>query len=114
MRKSLEQDVVDAGDALESILKKLSKMTMTEKVDVAARLKAVMKNCEDFDKSVKEDFKKFLKDGEGTVPGMVFKAVYKISPVSRLDQKALKEAEPKLVEEFTKTKPEGRFTFEAR
>jgi hypothetical protein len=58
--------------------------------------------------------KAFLKGKEGSVPGNLFKAELKLVPVKRLDQKALKEAEPELVKEYSPEVTDKRVSFTVR
>ncbi len=114
MKKSIKEALEDASAVMEEIKGKLGAMTLQEKVDVAARLKAVTKTAEAVDKAVKDEIKAKLKDKEGTVLGEVFKAVLKLVPTDRLNQKKLKENEPAIVEEYTETEDQQRITFEVR
>ena len=114
MKKSIETDLADLTAILENFVSSLGSLSQVEKIDVAARLKPVAKACKQLDDEVKELVKVKLKHKEGTVVGVLFKAVLKLVDTKRLDQKALKEAEPELVEEYMKDATDERVTFELR
>lgn len=114
MKKATEIDLADTADALESLQERIPKMTITEKVDVAARLRAVHKLTEAMDEVLKADIKKHLKGKDGTVKGEIFKAVVATGPVTRLDQKALKEQKPEIHAQFSELKPQTVVKFEPR
>lgn len=114
MNRRIKNDLVDAGDAIEHILKRLPELPMTEKVDVAALLKAIAKNCAKADTMVKDEIKTRQRGREGTVLGDTFKAILSIVPTRRLDQKAFKEAEPDMYEQYVVEAKDERITFEAR
>ena len=114
MLRSLEQDLLDASDALEDILKKLPDTSLAMQVDIAARLKGCAKNLCKIDDTVKDAIKKKLKEKPGTCNGELFKACLAYNDVTRFDQSAFKEAEPQTYEEFCNTKSEPRVTFEPR
>lgn len=114
MKKSMELDIADLSDILEGFVKKLDKLTEPDLIDLAARLKPVVKHCTAIDEFTKEFIKEKLKGKDGERLGGMFKAVLTVAPTTRLDQKAFKEAEPELYSEYTVTKPEGRVTFSLR
>lgn len=114
MKKATELDLVDLSDILEGFVNKLDKMAEKDVIDLAARLKPVVKHCEKIDTFVKDKVKAKLKHDEGTVLGGLFKAVLKLVPCTRLDQKALKEAHPKIHAEFCVPGEDERVTFELR
>lgn len=114
MKKSMELDVTYLSGILEGFAKKLDKLSEADLIDLAARLKPVVKHCDEIDEYTKALVKDKLRDKDGERLGSMFKAVLTVSPVKRLDQTALKEAEPELFEEYSKEKPEGRITFSLR
>ncbi len=114
MNTSLKIDLEDAMDVMESIKKRLPKMTLAEQIDVAARLKAVEKGCKAVDEAVKTSIKMKLKHKAGEVKGEVFKAVMRIDEPERLNQKLLKEEQPKIVAQYTEVCPTEVITFEPR
>ena len=114
MNKALERDMMDASDATEHLLKRLPEMSMDEKIDVAARLRAIAKNCESIDKLIKDEITQKLKGKPGTVMGDVFKASLAMIPTTRFDQTAFKGAHPDLYDKWTVTKDQQRITFEPR
>lgn len=112
--KGLERDLIDASESVESIVARLPQMTMEQKVDAAARLGAVSKSIEVFDKSVKTDIKNKLKHKAGNVLGGLFKAVLNLVPTERFNQKDFKKDEPKMFKAYTDSTPIERVTFEPR
>jgi predicted phage-related endonuclease len=90
MKQSTKIDLADLTDVMEALAKRWPKMDLAEQIDVRARLAAVIKHCETFDKDIKETIKGKLGDKEGEIPGEVFKAVLRRDPVTRLDQTMLK------------------------
>ena len=114
MKQALENDLSDATQTVEAIVARLPKLTLEDKVDVAARLGAIAKTLEAFDKAVKDDIKKHLKHKMGSVVGGMFKAILNLVPTDRLNQKELKEDQPGLFKQYTDTNPVERITFEAR
>lgn len=114
MKKAVEFDLADLSDILEGFVTKLPKMSQHDLIDLAARLKPVAKNTKAIDDFVKVMVKEKLKHKEGMLPGGLFKAVLKLVPIGRLDQKALKEDKPALVEEYTRDDTDERVTFEVK
>src|SRR5258708_37471522 len=114
MNKSLERHIVEASDATELLIKRLPDMPLDEQVDVAARLRGVVKNCATLDKAIKNAIKKKLKSKDGTVLGDLFKANLAYNDVTRFQTNAFKEAHPDLYDEWCETTSEGRITFEVR
>lgn len=114
MKKSVEQALIEASDALEFLVENTPTLSMEEKVDVAARLKAVRSNCESVDDAVKDDIKKRRRGKEGTVLGEIFKAVMQVIPTEKFMSKSLKEADPKTYAKYVLTDDVQRITFEAR
>lgn len=114
MKTATLMDLEDVQLAIENLKDRLPKMKLTELIDVAARLKAVAKNCEVIDDNCKDQVKKQLKGKAGEVPGETFKAVLRIDTVSRLDQKAFKEGHPKIAEAYTSDCDQKVITFAAR
>jgi predicted phage-related endonuclease len=114
MNKAIATDLVDASDVTEHILKRLPDLSLDEKVDIAARLRAVVKNCMAIDEVVKAEIKKKLKGKEGVVLGDVFKANVKKMISQRLDQKALKNDHLDLYEKYCVDQTTWPVTFEPR
>jgi hypothetical protein len=111
VKKSTKIDLQDLTEIMEGFVKTFDKLTQEEKIDLAARLKPVAKNCEVIDKAVKELVKVKLKHKNGEVPGEQFKAKLVLVPVDRLDQKALKEEKPDTYEEYVVSSNDERITF---
>jgi predicted phage-related endonuclease len=107
-------DLRDLTEIMEGFAKDYSKMTIEEQIDLAAHLRAVVKTCDVIDKKVKTMIKEKRGGKAGTVMGNLFKAVLKIVPTARLDQKGLKEEEPETYEAFLKTSDDQHVTFELR
>ncbi len=116
MKKSVNEDLIAASDALEHLTKLYGeeKLTLPEKVDAAARLNAVAKMIEKLDEGFKADFAKNLKGKEGTVLGETFKAERNWVPAERFDQKAFKEKEPNEYEAYLYDASTYRVTFKPR
>jgi predicted phage-related endonuclease len=114
MNDAVKTDLADLVDAIESLQKQLSKMPQAVKVDVAAKLRSLTKTADLIDKMIKEELKTALKDKPGVIVGEMFKANVTWGPVTRLDQKALKETYPKVYAKCLETRDEARVTFEVR
>lgn len=114
MKKSIDQDLIDASDSLEHLVKMYDKLTIEEKVDVGARLKGICKNAEAMRTKIGDELKERTKHKEGTVLGDVFKAVIKLVSVERFKAKELKEANPKLHAEYCRTDTDERVNYEPR
>src|SRR5690242_11752312 len=100
MNKKIAIDLVDASEATEHLMRQLDDLTLNDKVDIAARLRAVVKNCSAIDEIIKAEIKKKLKNKDGTVLGEIFKANLNYNDVSRFDTKGFKEAHPDLYEKW--------------
>lgn len=114
MKKSLEIDFADLTDILEGFTKKLDKTSQADLIDLAARLKPVAKHCGTIDEYVKGIVKDRLKHNEGFLAGGLFKAVLKLVPTSRLNQKRLKEEKPAVHAAYCDDAVDERVTFEVR
>lgn len=114
MKKSLNQDLIDASEILENFVKVLETLPQADLIDLAARLKPIVKNCELIDKFTKEMVKVKLRDKEGDVLGGMFKANLKLIPVERLDQTAFKEARPSMFQQYVRENNETRISFVVR
>lgn len=114
MKKSLERDLTDLTLILESFHEHLNGLTQADMIDVAARLKPVAKACAKFDETVKDIIKVKLDETEGELPGHLFKAVLKLVPTSRLNQKRFKEEKPTMFATFVDEVEDIRITFEVR
>lgn len=114
MKPAIEEDFSELVDIIESFTKKLETMPLKDKVDLAARLKPLTKNCELIDEHVKELVKVKLRHESGEVKGELFKAELTIVPVDRLDQKRLKEEKPTIHSQFVRTYHDERVSFKLR
>jgi hypothetical protein len=114
MKKAMETDVIDLGDILESFVKKLDKLSEPELIDLAARLKPAAKACKTIDEAVKEMVKEKLDHQDGTRLGAMFKAILKLVPTKRLNQKRLLEEKPAIHAAYNEDVEDERVTFELR
>lgn len=114
MNKLTKSDLEDIALIFEELVQRVPVMKREDKVDVAARLRAVSKHIAAIDTMVKDEIKKARKGKEGFVNGEVFKAKLSLVLVNRLDQKALKEGNPEVYDEYTKESEDQRITFEPR
>jgi hypothetical protein len=115
MNTSTKIDFEDMNFILEGLLKHLPKMKRSERIDVAARIRAVVKSSTTILDEVKDEIKA-VRPGEGDyfVSGEQWKAKVALVPSSRLDQKLLKEKEPKVYAKYIKDGEDVRVTFEPR
>lgn len=111
---SMDYDFQDITEILEKYSNRLDDIPEAKLIDLAARLKPVAKHCETIDKYVKGYVKGKLHDEAGVRNGSLFRAVMKMVPYSRLMQKELKEAHPRIAANFTDEGVEPRITFELR
>lgn len=114
MNKTVEADLTDLVAIFEDILARLPKMTLAQRIDVAARLNGANKTIKKIDEAVKDEIKTKRRSKKGYVNGEIFKAYLDIIPTTRLDQKLLKAAEPAIFDKYNKTAPQERITFEPR
>ena len=114
MITSVKNDLSDATESLEHLLKKYADLTMPEKVDVGARVNAIKKNADKLVELVKDDVKARRKGKEGEVKGELFVAKLDLVDTKRLDQKALKEERPEIHAEYNKDVTDERVTFAVR
>ena len=112
--KLTQSDLEDISFLFEDLLERLPKLSLRDRVDVAARIRTAAKHADAIDKLVKADIKKQRNGKEGYVLGEKWKAKLSLVPVKRLDQKALKEGAPQVYEEYTRDDEDQRITFEAR
>ena len=83
---------------MEHLVRNLPKLTREERVDVAARTRAIAKHCDELDKAVKAEIKEARKGKEGYVKGEQFKAKLTLVPVHRFDQSTFKQERAELFE----------------
>lgn len=114
MNTATKLDLEDLTAVMEDLVKRLPNLPLTAKIDVAARLKGITKACKEIDESVKDDIKEKLKGKEGAVSGEIFKSILKLVPTTRFDQKAFKEAQPKLYAKYEQDDEQARITFVPR
>jgi hypothetical protein len=114
MKKALELDFSDLVDILEGFSLKLDKMSEADLIDLAARLKPIVKHCTKIDEHVKDVVKQKLNNKAGSRLGGLFRAVLSIVPTDRLNQQRLKEERPKIYDAYVETDDVKRITFEVR
>lgn len=114
MNEATKMDLEDLQVLLEQLHKRLPKMPLATRVDVAARLRALSKTAEVIDKDVKEEIKAKLNSKPGTVPGELFKANLAYVPTTRLNQQKFKAEYPKIYDRFLETTGVARVTFEVK
>jgi predicted phage-related endonuclease len=116
MKTAVKYNLEDAALCLEDLLKRYDddKLSRQEKVDVCARLRGAASTIEKLDKAIKAEIKAWRDGKEGTVKGEIFQAVCSINDRTALDQKALKEAEPRTYDKYAKTTPVFTINFSPR
>jgi predicted phage-related endonuclease len=114
MNKAAKLDLAYLQESMEDLQKQLETMTMKSKIDVAARLRSVVKSCEAIDKAIKDEIKVIRNNEPGIVVGDLFKASLSLVPTTRLDQKKLEVEYPKAYAKCLETKEQARITFEPR
>lgn len=114
MKKSFELDLADLTGILENFSKKLDRLTQAEVIDLAARLKPVCKQCVTIDEYVKDMVRARLDHEEGYLAGGMFKAILRLVPTKRLNQKRLKEEKPAIHAAYCEDCTDERITFELR
>ena len=114
MNKAVRLDLEALVEAMEDLGKNLDTMTLKTKIDVAARLRAVVKACEAVDAAVKAEIKVQRNGEPGMVIGDLFKAVMSIVPTTRLNQKKLEIDFPKAYAKCLEKSDVTRITYEAR
>lgn len=89
----MHESVDQMADAIDNLLANFSKMKLADKIDTAAKLKAIAKILEEIDTKVKDLIKAKRKPDEleWEVLGRFFKAKGAVVACERLDQKRLKE-----------------------
>lgn len=113
MNQAVSIDLNDLQDAIEHLAKQLVTASVRTKVDVAARLNAVVKTACEITTTIKDELKA-THPKDDYVLGEVFKAKVAYNEVTRLDQKTFKAERPKIYDAYLVTTTEGRVTFEAR
>lgn len=101
MKKSLKRDITELSVIAETLVGKLPTMSLEEKVELNARMRAVTTNLKAFDDNTKAAIEK--KHGPkytGDILGEDFKGIRAYVPSERFDAKAFKEAEPIKYEKY--------------
>lgn len=114
MKTITKTDLEDLTLILEELVKRLPDMKREERIDVCARVRTAGKHIEKILDAVKEEVKASRKGKEGYVNGETWRAKLTLVPVTRLDQKALKEGNPKVYDQYKRDDEDQRVTFEPR
>jgi hypothetical protein len=114
MKTITKTDLEDLTLILEDLVKRLPDMKREERIDVCARVRTAGKHIKTIDETVKDEIKASRKGKEGYVNGETWRAKLTLVPVTRLDQKALKEGNPKVYDQYKRDDEDQRITFEPR
>lgn len=114
MNKATETDLVVLTEIFEDFARKFDKLKLVDQVDLAARLKPVAKACKDIDDKAKAIVRSLRNGQEGEVPGKLFKACLTLVEVDRLEQKLLKEEQPKIFNKYVRHDIDERVTYKLR
>ncbi len=115
MKPKMKRELISMSEIMEDLTANMAELPQATLIDVAARLKPIAKHIEALDKYVKDEIvKPELGDQEGTLNGIDFKAVLKEVPTTRLNQKALKEGDPKVHAKYNEDVVDLRVSFELR
>jgi hypothetical protein len=114
MRQSVKDDLLFTTDSLEHLFKVYPKLTIEEKVDAGAKIRAIMKNAEKLDDLIKDDIKAKRNGEDGEVLGDAFKATLSGIPGERFDAKAFKADDPKTYKKYLVDASKVRITFATR
>ena len=112
--KLTESDLEDVTFLLEDLLKRLPKLKLSQRIDIAARLRTAGKHIEAIDKSVKDEIKERRQGVEGIVNGERWRAHLTLISVNRLNQGKLKEEQPVIYAKYTEPKNDQRINWEPR
>jgi hypothetical protein len=114
MKPALKKDLKLLSEILEDLVSGWANLSVADQIDVAARLKPIHKNAN----KILEDNKEFVKKKRNGKPGAVlgedFKAVMSHVPTTRLNQKLLKEEQPKVHAKYNESVVDDRITYELR
>lgn len=111
MKPSIDALLVAASDALEKLILRLERLGLEDKVDVGARIRAIIKNAEDLDEKIKKDLKELNLD---MVLGNEFKAAISRTHPVKLNQKNLREKEPAIYKKYSEPTNLTTVTYQAR
>lgn len=115
MKPAMKRDLVDISDIMENLSSKLTSLSQADLIDLAARLKPIAKHCDAIDKYVKDEIVKVeLGEMPGELMGGEFKAILKVVSTTRLNQKLLKDMEPKIHAKYNEPCDDLRVSFELR
>lgn len=114
MKPAFKRDLDDLTDILENFASKLGTFSEADLIDLAARLKPVAKHCKAMDDYAKDYIRGKLAGVEGTRLGNEFKATLKLVDTTRLNQKLLKEEQPKVHARYNVALTDERISFELR
>lgn len=114
MKPTLKKDLKLLSEILEDLVSGWANLSVADQIDVAARLKPIHKNAN----KILEDNKEFVKGKRNGKPGAVmgeeFKAVMSLIPTTRLNQRLLKEKDPKVHARYNESVTDERITYELR
>jgi predicted phage-related endonuclease len=114
MQKWIDTDLKDISDALEDLKAVLPKLSIEDKIDLAARIGSARKSCEEIDEVVKTEVKRLRKGKVGYVVGELWKAFVNIFPQAHIDSAKLKLEYPAVYQKCLKQIQIQRVTYEAR
>lgn len=103
--------IVNRLDWLEAAMQRL---TLQQKIDLGARIRAIKARAEAIDEMVKADINKKLHGKDGVVRGILFSALRASHAVTRVDQQYLEINHPRVYRKCLKTTNEARILFQAR
>jgi predicted phage-related endonuclease len=114
MRNSIETNLTEACEAVESILHSMPALSQAEKIDICARLKGAAKTIKLIDEAVKDEVKNTLRHRAGELAGDLFKACLSLIPTTRVDLKKLEVEHPRIYAKCQTTDEVERINFEVR
>lgn len=114
MLKAIKTDLDDITDAMEHLTASLARLMMGEKVDVAARTRAIAKAARIIDELVKEEIHRLCGGKDQYVLGEVFKAYRQTVEVTRVDLTKLEVDFQKVYQKCLTTSKVSRINFEPR
>ncbi len=103
--------VVEAMDLIEDGIKNLP---MKAKIDLGARIRAIMARAEAIDDTIKADIHQELHYQDGVLRGGMFSAQRSSYAATRVDQRYLEAHHPRIYRKCLKTSYEARILFQAR
>lgn len=114
MKPTLKKDLKLLSEILEDLVSGWANLSLSDQIDVAARLKPIHKNADKLLENNKELIKKKRNGKPGAVLGEEWKAVMSLVDTTRLNQKLLKEEQPKVHAKYNEAVTDQRITYELR